>query len=160
MDLRQAGYGLALLIVFWAFQVGYFNSLGMTVWLVAVIIFSVVLWLIGKSTMPKQSAEMKELWMFTFAFVLLATVIISYGAGYIVPAFSSSALVSAWLIIFGGAMFITGWQSKRSIAALIGVIWLFSSVITFTSSGGLYSFMMFGLVTGLPFLINGLIKKR
>ena len=49
--------GIVLLVVFWAFQAGYFDALGTTAWLLGVVIFVGVQWFIGKTLMPKPSAE-------------------------------------------------------------------------------------------------------
>jgi hypothetical protein len=40
---------------------------------VGAVIFVVLLYLIGMATMPKVTAEQKQLWMFAFAFGLVAT---------------------------------------------------------------------------------------
>ena len=169
MDLRQAGLGVVLLIVFWAFQAHYFDNLGTSSWVVGAIIFSVVLWLIGKGVMPKAPAEQKELWMFTIAFAVVATAMIAYGGPYLgavfpanfTPSMLTPLILSFWLIVFGGAMLVQGWQAKWGVTILTGLIWLISSVHFVSNlSTGPNSYLHFGLLVSLPFIIYGLIQKK
>ncbi len=172
MDINQAALGVVLFVVFWAFQAGYVNTLGTSAWFLGVIIFAGILWLIGKSTMPKQTAEFQELWMFTTGFAVVATFVISYlgpTLGAVFPSGLSQEqlyaaltplVLSLWLIVFGGSMFVTGWQAKWGVTTLTGIIWLFSAMhfVTATSTGA-NSYLHFGLLVGLPFIIYGLIVK-
>ena len=168
MEVRQVVLGIAILLVFWAYQNGYANSLGTTGWFVGIIIFTLLLWSVGKVAMPKQPAEQKELWMFASAFAIVSTFVISFlgpmlGAVF-PPNFSPSQLtplvLSLWLMVYGGAMFVGGWQMKNGIPALIGVIWLFSALHFVTAVGtGPNSYLHFGLVTGLAVILAGLLRK-
>ncbi len=169
MNLQQTVLGIVLFIVFWGFQNGYANSLGTSAWFAGSIIFVIILWLIGKSSMSKPSAEMKELWMFTIAFAIVTTFIVSYLGPYFgvvfpanfTPAMLTPLVLSIWLIVFGGAMLITGWQSKMGVTTLIGIIWLFSALHFVTAvSTGPNSYLHFGLITGLPYILSGLLAKK
>ena len=161
--------GIVLFVVFWAFQAGYFDALATTAWLVGLVIFIGVQWFIGKTLMPKPSADMKMLWMFAFAFAIVAQVMISYFGPYLgavfppgfTPSMLTPLLLSFWLIIFGGTMFIGGWFSKNSLAALIGVIWLLSSThFVGVVSTGPNSWLHFGLLVSLPFILMGIMMKK
>ncbi len=165
MDLRQTGLGIVLFAVFWAFQAGVFNMLGPVAWLLGVIIFSVILWLIGRVSMPRRSPpQLMELWQFTTLFAIVSTAIVSLGyplLGSMMPSGVSmtqftSFVLGFWLIIFGAAMFVTGWTTKWAVTITVGIIWAFSSVYFAT---GLPGYFNFALVAGLPFIIYGLITK-
>ena len=155
MDLRQTGLGVVIFLVFWAFQVGYFNSLGTTVWL------------IGKGAMPKASADQKELWMFATLFAIVSTALIAYAGPYLGAVFPAGfdpssltpVMLSWWLVIFGGAMLLTGWQMKWSVTTLVGIVWLFSAVHLQLTTGA-NSYLHFGMVTSLPFILYGLMMKK
>ena len=169
MDLRTAGSGVVLLLVFWAYQIGLLSSLGAAGWLLASIIFVAVLWFIGQGMMPKPTASQKELWMFTSIFGIVATFIILYVGPYlgaVVPTTAAGMmdlgqiLLSIWLIVFGAAMFVTGWEMKWNVHMWIGLFWLISALHFVTSiNAGPNSYLHFGLVVGLPFVIYGLIRK-
>ncbi len=168
MDLKQTGLGVVLLVVFWAFQIGVFNFLGPTAWVVGVVAFSLILWLIGKVSIPKPEANVTELWNFTVAFAIVATAIIAYLGPYLgavfPPGFMPSQLtpliLSIWLIVFGGTMFVTGWWAKWGVTTAVGVLWLFSSTHFVSNlSPGPNSYLHFGLLVGLPFILYGLITK-
>jgi hypothetical protein len=166
MDLKTVGMGVVIFLVFWAFQAGYFNSLGNAQWSAAVVVFSVLLIIMGKLSMPKVSADMKMLWNFAIGFAVVSTLIFSFALpyiGFVTPlGFNLTALtpvvVGLWLIVFGGAHFVTGWQSKMNVALLVGLIWLFSAVPLMTLGGN--SYIYFGWVTGLSFVIAGLLRKK
>lgn len=168
MDLKQTVMGIVLFIVFWAFQGGYFNSLGAAAWFVGSIIFVVILWVIGKFAMPNPSAEIKDLWMFVTIFAIVATFMISFTGPYlgaVLPADPSQLtplVLSFWLIIFGGALFVTGHADQKwNVTAVIGLIWLFSSLHFVTAvSTGPNSYLHFGLITGLSFIIGGIVAKQ
>lgn len=169
MNWKVTVLGIVLFLVFWAFQAGYANSLGTSAWFLGVIIFTVLLWAIGKALMPKGSAESKELWMFATAFVVISTLVISYlgpAFGAVFPAgFTASQLtplvLSFWLMVYGGAMFVGGWQGKKGVMTLIGVIWLVSAMHFVTAlSTGPNSYLHFALVTGLPFILWGIMAKK
>lgn len=166
MDARQTVLGVVLFVVFWGFQNGYAAPLGGAAWLAGAIIFAVVLWLIGQGVMPKPSAEVKSLWMLATPFLIISTFAISYLGPYLGavlpsnPATLAPLVLSLWLVVYGAAMFIMGWQEKMGVPALIGIIWLFSAMHFVTAVGtGPNSYIHFGLVTGLPFILAGLMKK-
>ena len=166
MDIKQVGLGIVLFLVFWAFQAGYLDRLGTTAWVVGAIVFAGILYGIGKVAMPKPSVQMKELWMFATLLAVIVTLVISYGGPYIGAVFPvgfnpmllTPLVLSFWLIIFGGALFVTGTQVKWGITTLTGVIWLFSS-IHFLGSTGPNSYIHFALVTALPLILTGIIMK-
>lgn len=169
MDARQLGLGVVLFLVFWAFQAGYFDVLGTAAWFVGVIIFSGILWAIGKGVMPKPPEQIKRVWMFATVFAVVATFVISFLGPYIgavfPPGFNPSQVtplvLSFWLIIFGGAMFATGWQTKWGVTTLVGIIWLFSAMHFVTAvSTGPNSYLHFALLAGFPFIIWGLMAKK
>ena len=168
MDLKQTFFGVVIFAVFWAFQAGYLNALGQHAWFVGAIIFSVLLWMIGKHVMPKASADMKELWMFATLFVVVITFMVSYLGQYlgaVAPAGGAAAMtpfvLSTWLIIYGAAMFVTGHQSKWGVTLATGLIWLVAGLHFVTSVGtGANSYLHFGALAGLPFIIYGLVTKR
>ncbi len=166
MDLKQTVLGVVLFVVFWAFQIGVFNPLDTSAWVVGVIIVSVALWLIGRGVLPaKQEPEVVEVWKLTTIFAVVSTILIAYtgpdiGAVF-PPGFSSAQLtpivLSFWLIVFGAATFVTGWTMKWGATTALGVIWLFSS--THFLATGPNSYLHFGLLVGVPFIIYGLITK-
>ena len=166
MDLKQAGLGVVLFVVFWAFQTGIFNALGNSAWVLGVIILSAVLWLIGRGVLPaKQEPEVGEIWKFTTIFAVVTTIIVAYLGPYLGavmpagfdPAQLTPIVLSFWLIVFGAATFVTGWTMKWGATTVLGVIWLFSS-IHFLATGP-NSYLHFGLLVGVPFIIYGLISK-
>jgi hypothetical protein len=156
MDLKQAGLGVVLFIIFWAFQAGYLNGLGTTSWVIGVILFGLVLWLIGKGAMPRQPESMKELWMFTYVFAVVLTAIFAWGGAYMGQTMSASMVLSAWLMLFGGAMLLTGMFAKMQVTFLVGIIWLFSAIMLSAA----LDFLSFGLLAGLPFIIYGIMSKK
>ena len=167
MDPKQTGLGIVLFIVFWVFQAGYLNGLGTTSWLIGAIVFSVILFLIGKSVMPKSNEKQRMLWNFTIGVALLVTLFVAYVAPYVpgivIPSgdiltIVTPILLSLWLVLFGGAMFITGWEMKWNITLLIGVIWLFSA-ITWVLNAGPNAYLHFAIVTSFPYIIAGLLAK-
>ena len=166
MDARQFGLGIVLMLVFMAMQAGWlpFGSMNL---LIGAVVFVVVMYLIGKGVMAKPSAEMKELWMFSSALVLVITVIALFVAplipGLVVPtdmtAFGA-LLMSLWMFVFGGAMFVTGWTEKWGVTTLVGILWLFGGLhlsLPFVAQNG---YIHFGLLVGLPFIIYGLMSKK
>lgn len=108
--------------------------------------------------MPRQPENMKELWMFTFAFAIVATAILAYGGAYVGTA-SPAIVTEVWLVLFGGAMFLTGWWAKFGVTTLVGILWLFSAVLLGMGNGQ-FAFADFGLLTGLPFIIYGIMTKK
>ncbi len=169
MNVQQIVIGLVMLLVFWAFQKGYADSLGTSVWFLGAIIFSVLLMLMGKAVMPKPPEELKKLWNFAILFALAATFAISFlgsmlGAVFppnFTPAALTPLVLSLWLMVFGGTLFVGAQASKELVGSLIGVIWLFSSLHFVTSVGtGPNSYLHFGLITGLSFIIAGLLQKK
>ena len=167
MDVRQAVLGLVLFVVFWGFQNNYAAPLGSAAWLAGSIVFVVILWLIGSGMMPKPPQEVKELWMLATSFLILSTFAISFLGPYLgavlpsSPAQLTPLVLSFWLVVYGAAMFVMGMQGKMNVSALIGVIWLFSALHFVTAVGtGPNSYLHFGLVTGLPFILAGLMAKK
>jgi len=167
MDLKQSGLGIVEILVFLGFQLGLLNSLGSVGWLVGVIIFSVILYLIGRTSMPGREPPMvAELWKFIVGFAVVLTAVYSLGApllASIMPASASMTMAQAtstalgsWLVIFGAAMLVTGWTTKWGVTTAVGVIWVFNALLFFSGVG---SYLDFGLITGLPFVIYGIITK-
>ncbi len=165
MDLRQVGLGIVQFVVFLAFQFGIFNMLGPVAWLLGVIIFSVILWLIGKVSMPRRTPPMvDELWKFTVILAVVLTAIYSLGAPFMASMMPSgitmtqatSLTLGFWLVLFGAAMFVTGWTAKWGVTTAVGIIWVFSGVISAAVTSNYFDF---ALITGFPFIIYGLITK-
>jgi hypothetical protein len=157
MDLKQAGLGVVLFLIFWVFHAGYLNSLGTTSWVLGVVVFGLILWLIGKESMPKQPEDMKELWMFTMAFAVVVTAVMAWGTSFFgLIALTAGMVMSAWLLLFGGAMILAGRYAKMEVTTLVGIIWLFSALLV----GSMMNFMTFGLLVGLPFIIYGIMSKE
>ena len=165
MDLKQTALGIVQVLVFLAFQAGVFNSLQYATWLLGVIIFSVILWLIGRVSMPRRSPPMlEELWKFTVILAVVLTAIYSLGAPFVSSMMPmgmtmeqvTSLMLGFWLVIFGAAMFVTGWTTKWAVTTTVGMIWVFAGILTAVSTGNYFDF---GLITGLPFVIYGLITK-
>jgi len=156
--------GLVLFIVFWAFQAGYFNSLGATAWFLGAIIFAVLLFVIVKIVMPKPPQEMQQIWMFAIILAVISTFVASYLGPYlnaVIPADPSALtpiLLSWWLVIFGSVMFATGWTSKNNSALIIGLIWLLGSV--HFGWTGPNSWLHFAFLVGLPYVAWGLVAKK
>lgn len=166
MDVRQTGLGVVLVLFFWAMQAKYID-LGPLNWVLGGVVLVVVFYLIGKGVMPKPSEEIKELRMFLYALVIVFSVLCAFGPAFIPgvvlpPAgFDMSPLIiGMWLMLFGAYMFVIGWLQRWAVTSLVGVFWLFSA-FQFVSavSWGPNSWIHFGLVVGLPFIIYGLIKK-
>ena len=167
MEQYQLIAGILIVLVFWAFQNGFVNSLGTYGWFVGVLAFVFLSWLTGKSVMSKPSAEMKEMWMFTCIFALVLTAVASFVPfsvlGVVMPAGATAAaftpiLYAMILALFGGAMFVTGWVEKWNVTMIVGLFWLFNTVLEFGAGGNAY--LHFGLITGLPFIIYGLMMKK
>ena len=166
MNIKETVLGIVLFAVFWAYQTGYASSLGAHAWFVGSIVFVVLLWAIAAVIMPKKPAEeVKQFWMFVSAFAIVATFIVSYlgtSLGAVMPAGGADAwtpmVLGFWLVVFGGAMTVGGLSSKNNMQTWIGVLWLFSSVVM--AGIGANSYLHFGLVVGLPYIIDGLIKKK
>lgn len=165
MELKQTALGMVQVLVFVAFQLGVFNALQYMAWLLGVIIFAVILWLIGKVSMPRRAPPMlEELWKFTTILAVALTAIYSLGAPYMasmMPSGMSMAQVTSltlgfWLVIFGAAMFVTGWTVKWGVTTAVGIIWVFSGVIFAAVTG---SYFDFALITGFPFIVYGLTTK-
>lgn len=146
--------------MFLGFQLRFFDPLGPSAWVLGVIIFSLILWLIGRGVLPRrQPPEFTEIWYFTVAFAIVATVVIAYGGlllGMVPPA---AFVLSVWLIIFGAGTFVTGWTMKWGVTTATGVIWLFASTQYAVPSLAANAYLHFALVTSLPFIIYGLITK-
>lgn len=164
MDLRQTGLGIVQFAVFGAFQAGVFNALGPVAWLLGVIIFSAILYLIGRVSMPRrQPPQLEELWKFTVAFAVVLTATVSLGyplLSSMMPSVTmaqfSSFLLGFWLIAFGAAIFVTGWTARWGVTTAVGMIWVFTALYFVTGTPG---YFYFALVTGFPFIIYGLITK-
>ncbi len=164
MELRQTGLGAVLFLVFVAFQAGVLSALQSYAWLLGVIVFSVILWLIGRGSMPKRMPpQVMELWQFSTALAVVITAVVSLGYPYLGslnPGVSmtvyTSWVLGSWLIIFGAAMFVTGWTTKWGVTTTVGIIWTFSAIYFIMGTGG---YFYFGLITGFPFIIYGLITK-
>lgn len=166
MDAKQTGLGLVQVLVFVAFQAGVFNALGPVAWLLGVIIFAVILYLIGRTSMPRRQPPMiEELWKFTVIFAVVLTAIYSLGAPLLPSMMPSGGMTMAqltavflafWLVIFGAAMFVTGWTAKWGVTTAVGIIWVFGGVIFALTAGNYFDF---GLLTGVPFIIFGFITK-
>lgn len=158
MDVRQTVYGLVILGVFFAIQAGYLNQIGSAIPLVGIIIFSAVMMLMGKAVMPKPKPDQKILWQFAIIFAVVLTALMSYGQEIlgISSLAPSTIFITMWLIIFGGAMILTGRDMKWNITLLTGIVWLFSSFYMLFAG----TFMQFGIITSLPFIIYGILPKR
>ena len=167
MDLKQSGLGLAEILVFLGFQLGVLNSLGSVAWLVGVIVFSGILYLIGRASMPRRQPPMlEELWKFIVGFAVVLTAVYSLGAPLLasmMPASTSMTMAQAtsialgsWLVIFGAAMLATGWTEKWGVTVAVGLIWLFNAILFFSGAANYFDF---GLITGLPFVVYGIITK-
>lgn len=167
MEPKQIALGVVQVLVFLAFQAGIFDSLQYVGWLLGVIVFSVILWLIGKVSMPRRTPPMlEELWKFTVILAVVLTAIYSLGAPFMVSMMPSGASMSQltsltlgfWLVLFGAAMFVTGWTVKWGVTTAVGIIWTFSGIIY--AAGTIPStYFDFALITGVPFIVYGLITK-
>lgn len=165
MDVKQTGLGIVLFLVFLGFQLGFVDILGPVTWLVGVIVFAVILYLIGRVSMPRRGPpQIEELWKFTVGFAVVVTGIYALGAPFLtsmMPAGMSmnqvtSLVLGFWLIVFGAAMFVTGWTAKWGVTTAVGIIWAFSALFFATGTGNYFDF---GLLSGFPFIIYGLITK-
>lgn len=158
MDIQQIVLGLVLFIVFWAFQAGYVSALGQWQWLAGVVVFAVILYIIGKVVMPKPSAEMQQIWQFAIGVTILSTIITTVLTGG--QAAVAPIVISWWLIVFGAALFATGWSAKQNGALMIGLFWLIGSTHFLSSTVAAVAYLHFGLLTGVPYIIWGLIAKK
>lgn len=166
MNLKQILLGIVLFIVFWAFQMKYFASLGTAEWFLGVLIFGLILWAIGKVSVPKQSESFKLTFNFAFGIALVIGVIVSFvPPSYLGVVFPPNftpdqltpLLLSCWLIIFGARAFITGWEEKWNITMFTGLLWLFVATHLYTLGSNAY--FLFGIIVSLPFVIYGLLAK-
>ena len=167
MNNQVVGLGLLLIIVFWIFQMGYISNMGTIQWFLSAVAFVAITMVLGKTVMPKPSASMKHLWNVATVFLLLIAVVASFVPmsllGVSLPANTSPSMfvglfLSTWLIIYGAAMFLTGNEIKDNVSSMIGIVWLLGSVHLALVTGS-NSYMHFGLLTGLPILLTGLLKK-
>jgi hypothetical protein len=166
MDVKQSGLGIVLVLVFLGFQLGISDMLGAVSWLVAVIVFSAIMYVIGRTAaMPRrQSPEIEGLWKLIVSLAVVLTAIYSLGAPLIASTMPStmtmaqatSIRLGSWLVIFGAAMFVTGWTAKWGVTTAVGIIWVFNALLFFS---GVANYFDFGLITGLPFAIYGIITK-
>ena len=171
MELKQTALGVVQVLIFVAFQLGVFDALQYVAWLLGVIIFSVILWLIGRVSMPRRAPPMlEELWKFTVILAIILTAIYSLLA-YVTPmmphmaammpsgmsmAQVTSLILGFWLVVFGAAMFVTGWTVKWGVTTAVGIIWVFSGVFFAAVTSNYFDF---ALITGFPFIVYGLIAK-
>ena len=169
MNPREVILGIILFGVFWAYQMGYTSSLGSSAWFLGAIIFVAVLWVIGKTNMPKSPADIKEVWNVLMLVLLVGTFFMSYLGSYlgavfppdVTPAQLTPMVLSFWLVIVGAALFVTGWKTQNGLATAIAVFWLFSALHFVTAvSTGPNSYLHFGFVVGMPYIIHGLIRKK
>lgn len=165
--MKQTGLGVVQFLVFLAFQFGVLNVLGSIAWLVGVIVFAVILYLIGRVSMPRRGPpQIEELWRFTVGFAVVLTAIYALGApflGAMMPSGMSitqvtSLVLGFWLIVFGAAMFVTGWTARWGVTTAVGIIWAFSAMF-FATAVAVGNYFDFALLTGFPFIIYGLITK-
>lgn len=165
MDLKQTGLGVVQLLVFLAFEFGVFKELGSIAWLIGVIIFAGILYLIGRVSMPRRAPpQIEELWKFTTGFAVLVTAIYSLLTAYspaMTPAGMSmnqitSLILGFWLVVFGAAIFVTGWTAKWGVTTAVGIIWAFSGIFFATVVS---TYFDFAILSGLPFIVYGLITK-
>jgi hypothetical protein len=167
MNAKQVLVGIVLFAVFWAFQAGYASSLGAGAWVLGVVLFSVLLWgfwAVSGKAKSKTPKEMMALWHFATAFVVISTIFIAYLGSYfgaVAPAGDPSPLIlSFWLLVYGGAMWVSGKEAKDVTGSLVGIIWVFSALHFVTAiSTGPNSYLHFALVTGLPLILQGLMNK-
>lgn len=164
MDLRQAGLGVILLLVFWAFQLGYFSSLGTASWFLAAVVFAGIMWAIGKGAMPKSSESQKELWMFVSISALVLAALFAFVPPSLLgvtnpPSVDQIAAIflTILLTLFGAAMFVTGWEMKWNVTMVVGLFWMVVATHLYTLVPA--AWIHFGVVTAIPFIIYGLIKK-
>ncbi len=155
----QLVYALIGLVVAFIYQ---FAGLSATYWwFIGIIVFSVLLGLIGKSNMPRASAETANLWKLAYAYAILITAVVSFGgliiSGYITP--DPAHVVAYWFVVFGAAMFATGHAEKKSVPIVIGIIWVFSALFLAAYSSG-FHYGYAGLVFGLPFIIDSFLGKN
>ncbi len=166
MNSKHVILGLVLIVVFWAFQMGYMSSLATAEWFAGVIIFSVAMFLMGKTSGETPTDDHKMVWMFAMIFAIVLTAIISFvppsalglalPAGF-TPAMWTPVVLSLWLVIYGGAMFAGGHDAEKGMMILIGLIWLFSAVHIALVTGP-NSYLHFGMITGLSAVVGGLLK--
>ena len=165
MDLKQTGLGALIFLIFLAFQFGALDFLGAAAFIVGVIIFSILLWAIGKVSAGKASAEMKLIWKFTTVFAIVLTLFPTFLGPFVgavfPPDFGAAMLtplvLAVWLSIFGAAMFATGFYAKFPVTMIVGLIWLLAAV--HMPSLGPNAWLHFAVITGFPFIIYGLVEK-
>lgn len=139
--------------------------LGPVAWLLGVIVFAVILYLIGRVSMPRRAPpQLMELWQFATVFAIVVTAILALAypfLGSMMPSAVSmgqftSYILGSWLIVFGAAMFVTGWTAKWVVTTTVGIVWVFSAVFFAVTQPGYFDF---GILTGFPFIIYGLMTK-
>lgn len=164
MDLRQTGLGIVLFLVFWAFQSGYLSPLGTASWFLAAAVVVLITWAIGMGVMPKPTAEQKELWYLAYALILVIAAV----GSFVPPSFLGVAtppsadqftalLLTLYLIILGGAMFVTGYEMKWGVTLFTGIFWLFAATHLYVLTN--VSYIHFGVIVSLPFILYGLLRK-
>lgn len=166
MNTMYVVSGIILFLVFAGLSSGALNFLGNYIWIVALVIFVVLMMAMGKIGMPKAPEDIKNAWTFGIVFTIVVTVMMTFVSPYFGGTSMSADqvgnyMIAFWLVVFGGVMFIGGWNMKMTNGAILGVIWLFSSIYyiygTGTAAAGL---MWFGILTGVPFIIMGAMMKK
>lgn len=161
MDFRQVALGIVLFLIFWGFQAGYLDFLGNIAWFVGALVISLLPWAFEMGRRgPKPPEQVKQLWMFASAFVIVSVFIASFLAPSLGLDVSTPKILSIFLIIFGGGWLLHGWFQKQGIPALIGIIWIFSTLHFVASPNDPNSYIYFALVVGISFVLNGVFTKK
>ena len=169
MDPRQIILGIVLFLVFWAFQVGYFNVLGSAMWFVGALIFAFLPWLFEMGSKQKPPENMKQMWMFATLFVVVISFIGSFLIPYLgavlpagfEPSQMTPTILGLWLIAFGGAGLMHGIVQKQYVWSVIGIIWLFTAVhLATVPVVAANAYLHFALVVGLSFALAGIMTTK
>lgn len=124
-----------------------------TAWVAWLAVFFFGNMMVGKM-MGKSPREIVHMW--AVVNILGALITIAFLTNTIV--FEESKVMAIWLFLMGSAMFAGAHQMKNPENIFVGLLWIATGIVLptwFADS----SFLIGGLVFGLPHVIGGLLKK-
>jgi len=122
-------------------------------WIAWLVIFFFGNVLIGKA-MKKTPREIGHMWMVVN--ILGALLTIAFLTGTL--QFDESKIMSIWLFIMGAAVFAGAHQMKNPEQIFVGLLWIATGIVLPIWFSGA-TFLVGGLIFGLPPVISGLLKK-
>jgi len=167
MDIRKIVLGIVLFAIFWAFHVSS-SSFGRSQWLVGSILFAGLLIAAGKATFPKPPADVKYLWEFAAAFVIVLSAIASFfldSLSAVIPSGGNAAItpfiVSVWLAVAAAGVLLTGIRTKMVAAQVAGIVWLVAALqITSYAPLAPNAYLYMGILTGVSIFLMGALESK